>query len=234
MPMKASYRDSLISYLAQFMLERRFELFDDILSKRTDYMTIVLEDIYQAQNASAVLRTCDCFGIQDVHIIENNYNYKVNPDVAMGADKWLDIHFHDQKENNTIEALRNLKKEGYRIVATTPHKMDVDLEAFDLNKGKFALVFGSEVPGITNDVMQEADEYMKIPMHGFTESFNISVSAAISMHHLTWRLHQSEIDWQLPEERKKNLKLEWMIKSLKKPELLIKEFEKLNPHLLKH
>ena len=231
--MNNAYRDQLTVYLSQFMLERRFQLFDHILSNRTEYLTIVLEDIFQSQNASAVLRTCDCFGIQDVHIIENDYNYKINPDVAMGADKWLDIHFYDQEQNNTRSALRKLKKEGYRIVATTPHHDDVDLEKFDLGKGKTALVFGSELPGISDTVMEEADEYLRIPMHGFTESFNISVSAAICMHHLVWRLHQSDIDWHLPDEKIKDMKLDWMIKSLKKPELLIKEFEKLNPHLKK-
>ncbi|MDA3910355.1 MAG: RNA methyltransferase [Bacteroidales bacterium] len=230
--MKTTYRDQLITYLSQFLLERRILRFDEILQNRTEHLTVVLEDIYQSQNASAVLRTCDCFGIQDVHIIENNYNYKINPDVAMGSDKWIDLHFHDQKAKNTIPALRKLKKQGYRIVATTPHKNDVNLESFDLTKGKVALVFGSEVPGISEDVMQEADEFMKIPMYGFTESFNISVSAAICLHHLVWKLHQSDIDWHLPYDRNRDLRLDWMIKSLKKPELLIQNFEKLNPHLL--
>ncbi len=229
--MKASYRDQLITYLSQFLLERRILRFDEILKNRTEHLIVVLEDIYQSQNASAVLRTCDCFGIQDVHIIENYHNYKINPDVAMGSDKWLNLHFHDQKAQNTIPALKKLKREGYRIVATTPHKDDINLEEFDLTKGKVALVFGSEVPGISQEVMQEADEFMKIPMYGFTESFNISVSAAICMHHLIWDLHQSDIDWHLPFERKQDLKLDWMIKSLKKPELLIQNFKKINPHL---
>jgi tRNA (guanosine-2'-O-)-methyltransferase len=231
--MKTTYRDQLITYLSQFLLERRMSRFEEILQNRTEHITVVLEDIYQSQNASAVLRTCDCFGIQDVHIIENNYNYKINPDVAMGSDKWIDLHFHDQKDKNTIPALRKLKKQGYRIVATTPHKDDINLESFDLTKGKVALVFGSEVPGISEEVMQEADEFMKIPMYGFTESFNISVSAAICLHHLVWKLHQSEIDWHLPYDRNQDLRLDWIIKSLKKPELLIQNFEKINPHLIR-
>jgi len=229
--MSTVYRDQLITYLSQFILERRLNRFDEILQKRTEHLTVVLEDIYQSQNASAVLRTCDCFGIQDIHIIENNYNYKINPDVAMGADKWIDLHFHDQKKKNTIPALQKLKKKGYRIVATTPHKNDVNLEEFDLLKGKVALVFGSEVHGISDEVFHEADEFMKIPMNGFTESFNISVSAAICLHHLVWKLHQTDLDWQLSYERKQSLKLDWIIKSLKKPELLIQNFNKINSHI---
>ncbi len=232
--MKNNYREQLTAYLSQFMLERRFLLLDEVLNKRTDYLTVVLEDIFQAQNASAVLRTCDCFGVQNVHVIENDYNYKINPDVAMGADKWLDIHFYDKELNNTKAAITKLKNDGYRIVATSPHKNDVNLEAFDLSKGKFALVFGSELNGISDIVREEADEFLKIPMYGFTESFNISVSAAICLHHLVWKLHQSDIDWHLDDETIKDMKLEWLIKSLKKPELLIKTFEKINPHLKKN
>jgi tRNA (guanosine-2'-O-)-methyltransferase len=230
---KTAYRDQLIAYLSQFMLERRQVLFDEILEKRTDYLSVVLEDIYQSQNASAVLRTCDCFGIQNVHVIENEYNYKINPDVAMGADKWLNIHYYDKQENNTETAIATLKRQGYRIVATTPYQNDTNLEDFDLSAGKFALLFGSERPGISQIAIDNADEFLKIPMHGFTESFNISVSAAICLHHLTWKLHQTDISWQLDYERTQDLKLDWMKKSIKKSKLLVKEFEKLNPHLLK-
>lgn len=213
------------------MLERRSDLLFDVIEKRTRYMTVVLEDIFQSQNASAVLRTCDCFGIQDVHIIENNHNYKINPDVAIGSDKWLNLNFYDKNLNNTKSTLDKLKNQGYRIVATTPHTDDVDLEEFDTSAGKFALVFGSELTGISNIAKEEADEFLKIPMYGFTESFNISVSAAICMHNLTWRMRQQNIDWALPHDQKQDLLLTWLIKSLKKPNLLIQEFEKINPHL---
>jgi tRNA (guanosine-2'-O-)-methyltransferase len=225
------YRRKLTAFLLQFIYERRYERITEVLNRRTSYIHVVLEDLYQSQNASAVLRSCDCFGVQNVHIIENHNTFKVNPDVTMGAEKWLTLHHHKKHENNTLTALSALKQQGYRIVATTPHTNDVSLEEFDVSKGKFALCFGAEKPGVSHDIIQQADECLYIPMAGFTESFNISVSAAIILHHLNLKLHQSDIQWQLEAEKYEVLQLEWIIKSLKKPELLIKEFEKLNPHL---
>ncbi len=187
-------------------------------------MTLVLEDIYQSQNASAVLRSCDCFGVQTVNIIENQNEYDVNPDVALGSSKWLNLRRFSDKENNTYEALQTLKSEGYRIVATSPHENDVLLDEFDVNKGKFALVFGTELNGVSEIVKGNADEFLKIPMFGFTESFNISVSAAICMHHLTHKLHQSAIDWHLNQEEINAIRLDWAMKSVKYSELVKKEY----------
>jgi tRNA (guanosine-2'-O-)-methyltransferase len=184
-----------------------------------------LEDIYQKQNASAVLRTCDCFGIQDVHIIEDRNEFQVNREIAMGASKWLSLHKYNNKENNALDAIQTLKKQGYRIVATTPHNNDLELQDFDIAKGKTALVFGSELPGITETIMQEADEFLKIPMYGFTESFNISVSAAIILHHLTMKMRDSkDLHWQLSNDEKDELKMEWIRKTIKRSELIEKRF----------
>jgi len=211
-------------FLERFMTDERREQMTRILAHRTKYLTIVLEDIFQPQNASAVLRTCDCFGIQDVHIIENRNEFNINPEVVMGSTKWLSLHRYNQQQNNTREALRKLKQQGYRIVATTPHKNDVDLESLNLNAGKLALVFGTELTGISDVACDEADEFMKIPMFGFTESFNISVSAAIAIHHLKHKLHQSSINWQLSENDREQVYLHWLKRSIKKCDLLIEKF----------
>ncbi len=214
----------LIEYLSGFITGNRLGQLKRVLEHRTRYLTVVLEDIYQSQNASAVLRTCDCFGIQDVHIIENRNEYKINPDVALGASKWLSLNYYNEKENNTLDAINKLKKEGYRIVATTPHTNDVDLEDFDLNKGKSALVFGTELTGVSEIVLDNADEFMKIPMYGFTESFNISVSAAITLHYLVHELKKSSIPWQLSEEETDEIMLGWLRKSIKKSEIIEKRY----------
>jgi len=208
------------------MTDERRDQMAQVLAHRTKYLTVVLEDIFQPQNASAVLRTCDCFGIQDVHIIENRNEFNVDPEVVMGSSKWISIHRYNQQQNNTREALHKLKKQGYRIVATSPHKDDVNLESLDLNAGKLALIFGTELTGISDIVREEADEFMKIPMYGFTESFNISVSAAISMHHLKHRLEQSAIQWQLSEEDRQEIYLEWLRRSIKKSDLLVEKYYK--------
>jgi tRNA (guanosine-2'-O-)-methyltransferase len=218
--------NQLIDYLEQFITTRRSNLFHKIIENRTRYITVVLEDIFQPHNASAVLRTCDCFGIQDVHIIENNNKYSVNPDIALGANKWLSLHKYNSSENNTRFALQSLKEKGYRIVATTPHKNDIDLENFDLAKGKTALVFGTELKGLSEEVIEMSDEYLKIPMFGFTESFNISVSVAIILHHLTYNLRSTNLEWELQAEEKSEILIGWLKNTIKNPEPIIKKFIK--------
>ena len=222
--------DELIYHFEQLVLDRRKTLIDSLVQFRTRYITVVLEDIFQPQNASAVLRTCDCFGIQDVHIIENRNKYRINPDVALGANKWLTLIKYNKLQNNSLEVINLLKDKGYRIVATTPHSNDTNLEDYDLNKGKTAFVFGTELRGLSEDIINNADEYIKIPMFGFTESFNISVSAAIILHHLTFNLRNSEIDWHLSADEIKEVKLAWLRKSVKNAQLIEKEFlkKKLN------
>ena len=216
--------EELISYLSKIITPERFSLFNQIIKDRTRYMTVVLEDIFQPHNASAVLRSCDCFGIQDVHIIENENEYTLNPDVALGSSKWLNLHKYNEAENNTLSTINALKKKGYRIIATTPHKDDVNLEDFDISKGKFALMFGSEQPGLSDIAMENADEFLKIPMFGFTESFNISVSAAVVLHHLSLKLRQSDIKFELSEDEKNTIILEWLKQSIKKSDLIIEKF----------
>jgi tRNA (guanosine-2'-O-)-methyltransferase len=214
----------LYNFLSPHITEKRLGLFNRIIESRTKYLTVVLEDIFQPQNASAVLRSCDCFGIQDVHIIENRNEFEVDTEVSLGSSKWLSLNKYNQEENNSLAAIKRLKKDGYRIVATTPHLNDQELPDFDLSQGKSALVFGTELQGISDTILNEADEFLKIPMFGFTESFNISVSAAIVLHHLTDKLRRSEIDWKLTEEEKVEKKIEWIRSTLKKSELIETRF----------
>ncbi len=214
----------LISFLEGFVTRERALLFDRIVEQRTRYITVVLEDIYQSQNASAVLRTCDCCGLQDVHIIENANEYTINPDVALGSDKWLDMYRYSESENNTLAAYSKLREQGYRIVATSPHKDDVFLDDFDIGTAKAAFVFGTEQRGLSDIAISNADEYVKIPMYGFTESYNISVSAAIVLSNLTSRLFKSDVEWRLTGEEKISLKLKWLRQSIKSSKQLEREF----------
>lgn len=214
----------LFEYLSPHITEKRLNLFNRIIENRTKYLTVVLEDIFQPQNASAVLRSCDCFGIQDVHIIENRNEFEVDTEVSLGSSKWLSLHKYNEDKNNSLTAIRNLKKEGYKIVATTPHVNDQELPDFDITAGKTALIFGSELPGVSDIILNEADEYLKIPMFGFTESFNISVSAAITLHFLTHKLHHSNVQWKLSEKEKTDIKIQWIRNTIKKSELIEKRF----------
>jgi len=208
-------KEKLLRYLETFLTQRRSDLINQVLEYRTRYITIVLEDIYQPQNASAVIRTCDCLGIQDVHIIENRNRYRVNPDVTLGSDKWLNLIRYRKYDDNSIEAINVLKKSGYRIIATTPHSQSQTPDEFDLHKGKAAIFFGTELKGLSDSVLKNADEFLQIPMFGFTRSFNISVSAAIILYHLTNRLRDSLIKWQLSGDECTALKTKWIKNSLK-------------------
>ncbi len=218
-------RIELLEYLSSLITPERLSLFNKVIEDRTNYITVVLEDIFQPQNASAVLRTCDCFGIQNIHVIENRNRFQVDTEVSMGSSKWVTVNTYHKIKNNSLQAIQKLKSKGYRIVATTPHTTDVELPGFDISKGKFALVFGSELPGISDVVKQQADEFLKIPMYGFTESFNISVSAAIILYQLTQKLRNSGgIDWHLTGEEKTEIKIHWIKNTIKKSALVEKRF----------
>lgn len=227
--------DSLIAYLENFISDNRKELFDRIIEYRTRYITVALEDIYQSHNASAVLRTCDCFGIQDVYIVENKNKYSVNPEVTIGSDKWLSLKKYNKSKNNSLKAIDDLRKKGYRIVATTPHQDDTELKNFDILPGKVALFFGTELQGLTDNILQNADEFLKIPMYGFTESYNISVSAALILHTLTEKMRASVIEWQLTEEEKIEVKRTWLKRSIRNSDLIEKEFisNQINNQIIK-
>lgn len=216
----------LVKYLEQFITPERAQLIERTINNRTRYLSIVLEDIYQPQNASAVLRTCECLGIQDLHIVENNNSYRVNPDVTLGSDQWLNIYKYNKPgSNNTETTLKSLKDNGYRVVATSLYGNTIELNSFDLNKGKAAFVFGTEVTGISDTVHKMADEFVKIPIYGFTESYNISVSVAIIFSNLVNKLHLSDdISWKLSDDEIVDIKLEWLRKTIKKPHLIEKYF----------
>ena len=200
------------------------ESFSEGIGRHTQYLTIVLENIYQPLNASAVLRSADCFGIQDVHVIENYNEFHPDREVAMGSSRWLNIQRYNKTKNNSLNCIKKLKKEGYRIVATSPHINDCNLHEFELSKGKTALFFGTEMEGLTDVVLQEADEYLKIPMYGFTESFNLSVAAAICLQHLSHQLRQQNIDWQLDKEAKERTLLNWLRYSVDRSEIIEDDF----------
>lgn len=213
----------LLDHLMSFVSEERKKRFNEILNYRTRHITVVLEDIYQPHNASAILRTCDLTGIQDVHIIENKNEYEVNPEVALGASKWLNMIKYNKNDNNTSEAISLLKNNGYAVVATTPHKDGVDLDSLSIDR-KIAFLFGTELTGLSDLGINSSDEHLCIPMFGFTESYNISVSAALILFTITQRLRSSNIDWRLNNNEITDLLLDWARISINKHELVEQHF----------
>ncbi len=221
---RMDYQDAVSAHLGSFVTNSRREKMEAVLGERTRYLTVVVEDIYQPHNASAVLRTCDCFGIQDVHIIENRNTYRVNPGVELGTAQWLTLHRYRKETpdsaNPLAAAIATLRERGYRIVATTPHADDVALPEFDLSAGPAALFFGNELEGLSAGAIEAADEHLRIPMYGFVESFNISVSAAIVLHHLATRLRESGREYRLSPAERNAVRLAWYRSSVKRSEAI--------------
>ncbi|MDR3188226.1 MAG: RNA methyltransferase, partial [Prevotellaceae bacterium] len=204
-----------IATLSACATEARVEQLQRALAERTRYITICLEDIFQPQNASAVLRSCDAFGVQDVHVVEQRNRFVPLRDVAMGSDKWLTLHKYGRQHGQPLAAaLARLRQGGYRLVATTPRKGATLLDDLDLRKGKVALMFGAEYTGLSDAALSAADELITVPMYGFVESLNLSVCAAIVLRQLAQKLRQQDLTWQLSDEEKEELLLTWLKKSV--------------------
>ncbi|MNJ84781.1 tRNA (guanosine(18)-2'-O)-methyltransferase [compost metagenome] len=200
------------------------ELFDQVASKRTRYLTVLLEEIYQEHNASAVLRSCDCFGIQELHVVESKNQYKVQRDIARGAGRWVDLYNYNEGSAPLLDAVSKLKSKGYKIAALTP---DAELSIFDVPLDQpLALSFGTEWEGISDEIREIADYKVSIPMVGFTESFNVSVSVALTLQALRQRLVESDQNWKLSEEDQVDVKLKWCQRYMRNGDIVRKELEK--------
>lgn len=216
---------ALLKYLESYLSERRSQLFDRILNHRTRHFSIAAEDTYQEHNASALIRTCDCFGIQDMHVVEEYNEFRIAKGMAKGAEKWVDVHFYEA-EDNMQECIDHLRAMNYSIVATSSHKNDCLLEDFDVERPS-VFFFGQEKNGLTDQVLDQADAFLKVPMVGFTESFNISVSAAIILNVVSSKLRESSsIAWQLSEQEKIDKKIEWSLKTICNAEPIFNDFLK--------
>ncbi|SDL46721.1 TrmH family RNA methyltransferase [Kriegella aquimaris] len=212
----------LLSYLEGFITEDRKSRFENVLTQRTKYITVAIEDVFQLHNTSAVVRSCEVFGVQEAHVIESRFGKRLDEKIAMGAQKWVDVHTYA----SSVDCINGLKRKGYRIIATSPHNDSCLLDEFKF-EGKTALFFGTEKEGLSKEVLKAADGYLKIPMVGFTESLNISVSAAIILQYLTTKLRKEKIDWQLTEEEKLEKYLDWAKKSIRSiDDILARYYEK--------
>lgn len=206
---------------SEFFSENKRQLFDRLVKNRTRHICVVLEDIFQSHNASAVLRSCDCFGVQDVHVIEDRNKYAPNSEVSMGSDKWVDYYKHP----DILQTYEELHAKGYKIIATLPHENDTLITQLDISQPT-ALVFGTELTGLTDEAIAHADGYVKVPMYGFTESFNISVCAALSLFCLTEKMRADEsIQWQLSEDEQATLKLYWCMQVIHDGRRVMKQIE---------
>ena len=215
----------VFQHLAKFVSDHRKETIERVLDLRTRYVTIILEDIFQSQNASAVVRTCECMGLQEIHMVENITKYSINPKVLRGANKWMDItRYRSKKEHNTIACFKQLRSEGYKILVADPDEDGMSVHDIDVKEGKFALMFGNELRGASKESLRACDAKVRIPMYGFTESLNISVSVAICLESMITKLRNGNISSGLSSAEKDILRLKWYRKIVRKSDLIEREF----------
>lgn len=214
----------LYEILAEHLTERKSELFESIVNNRTRYLTVVLEDIYQAQNTSAIQRTAESWGIQDLHIIENDHYFKHHKRIAKGAGNWLSLHRYNEAVNNSEACFKHLKEQGYQIAVTMLHEDAISIQDLDLSK-KTAVVLGTELTGASATAQKYADVKIIVPTYGFTESLNVGAAAAVIVQNLTERLRKEEYPWQLTEQERLQLKIEWARQSIYWSKHLIDMYE---------
>jgi len=223
--MEPELEQELIDYLAQFVTGQRLQRIEEVLAWRTRYLTVLLEDVYQPHNASAALRSCEIFGVQDVHVVELENEFQPNLAIAMGAANWLTIKRYqdDDARAGLHEAAHTLREQGYHLVAMTLHEDSIPIGELSLEQ-PLALCFGTEEEGLTEEVHAIADSYVHLPMYGFTQSFNVSVTVALSLQALTHRLHDSDLTWRLSPQERQQLKLEWQVNSIPRGGIVMREY----------
>ncbi|MGH7202142.1 MAG: TrmH family RNA methyltransferase [Planctomycetaceae bacterium] len=224
----------LLSQLERLVTPRRLAALERALDERTRHVTVVLEDLHSPHNAGACLRTCEAFGVQDVHIVENANGFQES-DVACGAARWLTVHRYGDGEDNTAACLSALKERGHRLIAAVPPPGRRQRTAVDQEKqsaapraaavvtlkdlditARTALLFGSERDGLSPTALGLAEGFVAVPTVGLTESLNLSVAVALCVHHLTGKLRASGVDWRLSDEERSALRTHWLRTSTRK------------------
>lgn len=217
--------NKVFNHLAQFVSDHKKAFIEKVLEHRTRYVTVVLENIYQSQNASAAVRTCECMGLQDIHIVEDTAKYHLNIRVLKGSYKWMDLHrYRTRQANNIATCYDQLRKDGYRILVADPAEDGISIDDLDVSAGKMALVFGNELRGASAYSLAHGDQKIKVPMFGFTESLNVSVSVAICLNTILHKLRRSGAAIGLTEEEKHVIRLAWFRKIVRRSDVVEREF----------
>ena len=219
-------------FLESFVSEHKQSRMKHVLSHRTEHITVVCEDIYQGHNTSAILRNCDCFGIQNIHVIERAHDFRPDSEITMGAAKWISL----EKHVDTKTCVANLKDRGYKIAATSLREPNISVYDLPIDQ-PLALFFGTEKEGLSDEAHESADYFVHIPMFGFSQSYNVSVSAALTLSELTRRMHDDDehIDWHIPDKKQREITTYWYYKSVQHAPALLRRFcenQKISPKYL--
>ncbi|MEO0794845.1 MAG: RNA methyltransferase [Verrucomicrobiota bacterium] len=190
--------------------ERRVQDMRRVLTERTQHLSVVLEDIFQPHNSSAVLRTCECFGVQTVHVVEISRKFKISNQVAMGGAKWIDV----ERYQSTTPCLETLRDNGYQLAAATLRPEAIPLDEIPLDR-PLAILIGHERRGLSQEAHEAADYWFKLPMHGFTQSYNLSVFSSLCLYELTQRLRKTKLSWRLSAEEQERIFTRWLCQDTK-------------------
>lgn len=197
-------------FFEQFITDDRKRKINGVLSYRINRIVLVLENIYDPHNVSAVIRTCDGLGFLDLYIVDPNKKIKYSSPITTGAEKWLNIFTY----NEIGKCYEDLRKKGYQIYASVLDKKAENLTDIDINKGKTAFVLGNEHSGLTEEAINGADGLFYIPMYGFVQSFNISVTAAMVLYWSREKLNMAGISGDLSDKEIEKYKIKWLSRDL--------------------
>lgn len=201
-----------------FINARRRARIDEVVAGRTRTFTLVLEELGDPHNVAAILRSCEAFGVQDVHIVEHaRHGFRINPKISQGCDKWLDLHFH----KSVAACFAALKADGFTVCVSDIAPGTEPLHALPL-EGKLALVLGNEQDGVSLEACRLADRRFMIPMLGFSQSFNVSVTAAICLALMRERRREKGAAGALPAEEMESLRRRFY-------ELAVKQGDRIYP-----
>lgn len=214
-----------IAFLEQHISAHRLQKIKNVLAQRTRHLTVVLENLYHPENGNAVMRSVECFGLQEMYIVQEKYDWKYSLKIARGAAKWTDLRAYGTEEGGSEACYKQLRERGYQLVATDPQPGSCTAQNLDISR-PVALIFGTESTGVAPETLAMADARIHIPMVGFTESFNISVSAGILLAQLRQRLEVEVPNWQLPEADQVSIYADWLVKSVRHADALLRAFEK--------
>lgn len=196
-------------YLKQFLTEERLAKIEHFSKESSDFVLPVMDDVYQFRNAAAIIRSVEACAFHKVVAMEEENVFNPNLTVTKGAETWVEV----EKMPKNIASLQNIKDRGYKILAVSLEKNAVMLPEYEIAE-PIALVFGTEQAGVSEEVIDFADETLAIPMFGFTRSYNVSVAAGICMYELKQKLLKSNIDYKLNEQKLLEMQVRWAVNSI--------------------
>ena len=213
----------IFQHLQQFLTDERLEKLNHFAPEGSDFVLPVIEDVFQFRNAAAIVRSVEACGFHKIIAMESEHEFNPNLRVTKGAETWVEV----EKLPHNLDSLREIKNRGYKILAVSPENNATMLSDYDL-KEPVALVFGTEAAGVSEEILDFADETLAIPMYGFTQSFNVSVAAAICVYELKQKLLRSNLDYKLSEEKLWEMKVRWAMNSIKSGEQILAKYLREN------